>query len=161
MEFILVMLAVTVQIVGTTYKGKKYMTISRRNFVGLTVATAAVTTFGATASFAASKKRTGVLSGRKGYNVSGDVQVVKKGGSTKVVFKDNYLFDPSKNPPDIKIGFGNGESYAKGSKIHDKLSVKKGSATFEVPAGIDTDKYSELYIYCEQFTVILAVAPLK
>jgi hypothetical protein len=158
------MLANRVQVVramSNGFKGKKYMTISRRNFVGLTLASAAVTTFGATASFAAAKKRTGTLSGRKGYKVSGDVQVVKKGGKTKVVLKDNYLFDPSKNPPDIKIGFGNGESYAKGSKIHSKLNVKKGAATFEVPAGIDTDKYSELYIYCEQFTVILAVAPLK
>jgi len=77
------------------------------------------------------------------------------------VLADNYVFDPAKNPPDIKIGFGNGEKYAKGSKIHNKLTVKKGSATFDVPAGIDTDKYSELYIYCEKFTVILAVAPLK
>ena len=137
------------------------MTISRRNFVGLTLASAAAATVGATAAFAAGKTRSGSLSGRKGYKVSGGVQVIKDGGKTKVVLADNYVFDPSKNPPDIKIGFGNGESYAKGSKIHNKLSVKKGAASFEVPAGIDTDKYSELYIYCEQFTVILAVASLK
>lgn len=139
----------------------KDMTISRRNFVGLTMASAAAATFGASASFAASKTRTGSLSGRKGYKVSGSVQVVKDGGSTKVILNDNYLFDQSKNPPDIKIAFGNGEKYAKGSHIHNKLNVKKGSASFDVPAGIDTDKYSELYIYCEQFTVILAVAPLN
>ena len=137
------------------------MKISRRNFVSLTATAVAATSLGATASFAASKTRTGSLSGRKGYNVSGGVKVVKDGGTTKVVLEDNYVFDPSKNPPDIKIGFGNGESYAKGSKIHNKLTVKKGSASFEVPAGIDTDNYSELYIYCEQFTVILAVAPLN
>ena len=137
------------------------MTISRRNFVGLTLASAAAVTFGATASFSASKTRTGSLSGRRGYKVAGDVQVVKDGGSTKVILNDNYLFDQSKNPPDIKIAFGNGEKYAKGSHIHSKLNVKKGSATFDVPASIDTDKFSELYIYCEQFTVILAVAPLK
>ncbi|MEP4194320.1 MAG: DM13 domain-containing protein [Aliishimia sp.] len=137
------------------------MTISRRNFVGLTLASAAAATFGANASFAASKTRTGSLSGRKGYKVSGGVQVVKDGGSTKVILDDSYLFDQSKNPPDIKIAFGNGEKYAKGSHIHNKLNVKKGAVSFDVPASIDTDKYSELYIYCEQFTVILAVAPLK
>ena len=135
------------------------MTITRRQFGGLTLAAATVA-LGATPSLAGDARK-GSLSGRKGYNVSGTVKVKKVGGKTKVVLSDDYLFDPAKNPPDIKIGFGNGEKYAVGSKIHDKLTVKKGAATFEVPAGIDTDKYSELYIYCEKFTVILAVAPLK
>ncbi|WP_317057622.1 DM13 domain-containing protein [Roseovarius rhodophyticola] len=137
------------------------MTVTRRQFAGLTLAAAAATTLGATPSFAGSDVRKGSLSGRQGYNVSGTVKVKKVDGKTKVVLADDYVFDPKKNPPDIKIGFGSGEKYAKGSKIHDKLTVKKGTATFEVPAGIDTDKYDELYIYCEQFTVILAVAPLK
>ena len=136
------------------------MNVTRRQFAGLTLAAAATATLGATPSLAGSARK-GSLSGRRGYNVSGTVKVKKEGGKTKVVLKDDYVFDPSKNPPDIKIGFGNGEEYAKGSKIHDKLTVKKGAATFEVPASIDTDKYSELYIYCEKFTVILAVAPLK
>lgn len=112
-------------------------------------------------SFAGSKTREGSLSGRKGYNVSGTVKVTKEGGKTVVSLADNYQFDPNKNPPDMKIGFGSVESYAKGSKIRDRLSVKKGAASFEVPAGIDTDKYDELYIYLEKFTVILAVAPLN
>lgn len=137
------------------------MTLSRRQFTGLSLATVAAATVGATASFAGSAERTGSLSGNNGYNVSGTVKVKKDGGKTKVVFADNYVFDPSKNPPDIKIGFGNNGTYAKGSKIHEKLTVKKGAATFEVPASIDTDKYSELYIYCEQFTVILATASLN
>ncbi len=136
------------------------MNVTRRQFAGLTLAAAATATLGTTPALAGSARK-GSLSGRRGYNVSGTVKVKKEGGKTKVVLKDDYVFDPSKNPPDIKIGFGNGEEYAKGSKIHDKLTVKKGAATFEVPAGIDTDKYSELYIYCEKFTVILAVAPLK
>lgn len=136
------------------------MNVTRRQFAGMTVAAAAGITLGATPSFAGSARK-GNLSGRQGYNVSGSVKVKKVDGKTKVILGDNYVFDPAKNPPDIKIGFGNGEKYAKGSKIHDKLTVKKGTATFEVPASIDTDKYSELYIYCEKFTVILAVAPLK
>ncbi len=136
------------------------MMLSRRQFAGLTLTTTAVALV-ATPTLAGSKARTGSLSGRKGYNVAGTVNVKKAGGKTTVVFEDNYQFDPNKNPPDIKIGFGNGESYVKGSKIHDKLTIKKGAASFEVPAGIDTDKYNELYIYCEKFTVILAVAPLN
>ncbi|MEP3639790.1 MAG: DM13 domain-containing protein [Paracoccaceae bacterium] len=137
------------------------MSLTRRQFTGLGLATTASVALGVTPTLAGSKGRTGSLSGRKGYKVSGTVSVQKDGGKTTVVLKDDYVFDPSKNPPDIKIGFGNGESYAKGSKIHDALTVKKGAATFEVPASIDTDKYNELYIYCEQFTVILAVAPLS
>ena len=137
------------------------MAISRRKFVGFTLASAAAGSLGATASLAASKTRSGSLSGRRGYNVTGTVQVVKDGGSTQVVFSDDYQFDPTKNPPDIKIAFGNGEEYAQGSHIHNELTVKSGAASFDVPASIDTDQYSELYIYCEQFTVILAVAPLN
>ena len=136
------------------------MSLSRRQFTSLSVAAGVAAAVGATPALAADKRK-GSLSGRQGYNVSGSVQVKKVDGKTKVVFGDDYSFDPSKNPPDIKIAFGSGEKYAKGSHIHNKLTVKKGAATFEVPAGIDTDKYDELYIYCEQFTVILAVAPLK
>ena len=137
------------------------MKLTRREFAGLTLAAAASAALGTTPALAGSARK-GTLSGRRGYTASGTVKVKKEGGKTKVVLKDNYVFDPeNKNPPDIKIGFGNGENYAKGSKIHDKLTVKKGAATFEVPAGVDTDKYSELYVYCEKFSVILAVAPLK
>lgn len=133
------------------------MTLKRRQFVGLGLASAAALTLGTPAAFAGDKARSGSLSGRRGYKVSGTVSVT---GDT-VTLKGDYVFDPSKNPPDIKIGFGNGESYAKGSKIHDKLTVKKGEASFKIPAGIDVSKYNELYIYCEKFTVILAVAPLS
>lgn len=136
------------------------MNITRRQFSGLTVAAAASVAMGATPSLAGSSRK-GSLSGRQGYKVSGTVKVKKEGGKTKVVLGSDYKFDPTKNPPDIKIGFGNGEKYAKGSKIHNKLTVKKGAASFTVPSSIDTDKYSQLYIYCEKFTVILAVASLK
>jgi len=136
------------------------MTLTRRQFAGLAVGTTVAVATGTMPALAGSK-RTGSLSGRKGYNVKGSVTVKKSGSGTKVILGSDYLFDPTKNPPDIKIGFGNGETYAKGSKIHDLLTVKKGEATFTVPAGIDTSKYKELYIYCEKFTVILAVAPLS
>ena len=137
------------------------MALTRRQFAGVTLAATAAVALGVNPALAGSGARTGSLSGRKGYNVSGSVQVKKVGGKTTVVLGDDYLFDPNKNPPDIKIGFGSGETYAKGSKIHDRLTVKKGAATFDVPAGIDTDQYDELYIYCEKFTVILGVAPLN
>ena len=133
------------------------MTIKRRQFVKLGLASATAVALGTPSAFAGDKERTGSLSGRSGYKVKGTISV---SGDT-VTLKSDYVFDPNKNPPDIKIGFGSGETYAKGSKIHDALTVKAGAASFEVPAGIDTDSYSELYIYCEQFTVILAVAPLS
>lgn len=146
------------------------MALTRRHFTGLALTLTGAAALGAAPSLAGSaKERTGSLSGRRGYNVSGTVRVQKTGGKTKVMLGGDFLFDPTKNPPDIKIGFGSNETYAKGSKIHDALKVnaadarfhKTGAATFEVPAGIDTDAYSELYIYCEQFSVILAVAPLN
>lgn len=133
------------------------MSVKRRQFIGMGLASAALLSLGTQSALAAGKARTGSLSGRSGYKVKGTVSVT----DDAVTLKSDYVFDPSKNPPDIKIGFGNGEKYAKGSKIHEKLTVKKGEASFKIPAGIDTSKYNELYIYCEQFTVILAVAKLK
>ncbi|MEM7521933.1 MAG: DM13 domain-containing protein [Pseudomonadota bacterium] len=135
------------------------MNLSRRQFAGLTLASAATLAF-ARPSFAGATRQ-GQLSGRQGYQVKGTVQVSSNGGQTTVTLADNYVFDPAKNPPDIKIGFGNWETYAAGSKIHEKLTVKSGAASFTVPASIDTNQYSELYIYCERFSVILAVAPLN
>ena len=138
------------------------MNITRRQFGSFALAAASTVLVTASPAFAGTSVRKGTLSGRKGYKAGGTIKVQKEGGSTKVVLSDNYFFDPdNKNPPDIKIGFGNGEKYAKGSKIHSKLTVKKGAATFTVPASIDTDKYNELYVYCERFSVILAVAKLK
>jgi len=138
------------------------MNITRRQFAGLTLGAASTVALGITPSLAGGSARKGSLSGRKGYTAKGTIKVKTEGGKTKVIFKDNYVFDPeNKNPPDIKIGFGSGEKYAKGSKIHDKLTVKKGAAEFVVPSNIDTSKYKELYIYCEKFSVILAVAPLS
>lgn len=138
------------------------MNISRRHFGSLALAAASTLAVSASPVLAGSSVRQGTLSGRRGYKAGGTIQVKKDGGKTKVILSSNYVFDPeNKNPPDIKIGFGNGESYAKGSKIHNKLKIKKGAATFTVPANIDTDKYSELYVYCERFSVILAVAKLK
>jgi len=137
------------------------MNISRRQFGSLAVAAASTLLVTASPALAGSLRQ-GTLSGRRGYKAGGTIKVKKDGGTTKVILSSNYVFDPeNKNPPDIKIGFGNGESYAKGSKIHNKLKIKKGAATFTVPSNIDTDKYSELYVYCERFSVILAVAKLK
>lgn len=135
------------------------MTLSRRQFASVALGAAAALTLGSNAAVAGGAKRTGTLSGRKGYAATGTVQIETVDGKSKVILGSDYSF--TGNPPDIKIGFGSGEKYAKGSKIHDALTVKSGEATFEVPDGIDVSEYDELYIYCEQFSVILAVAPLS
>ena len=134
------------------------MTISRRQFTSLALSAVAVATTGISTASAGSS-RSGSFTGHKGYTAAGGVTIKKSGGKTSVVLGNDFLFKGT--PPDIKIGFGNGGKYAKGTKIHEKLSHKKGAATFPVPAGIDTDKYNEVYIYCEKFTVILGSAKIK
>lgn len=136
------------------------MSISRRQFTGLAISAVAVAATGISPA-AAGDIRKGTFKGLKGYTASGTVKVKKDGSKTFVVLGDDFNFVGS--PPDIKIGFGNNGKYAKGTKIHDLLPKKnyKGSAKFPVPAGIDTDKYNEVYIYCEKFTVILGAAKIK
>lgn len=134
------------------------MTISRRQFTSLALSAVAVATTGISTASAGST-REGTFKGHKGYTAQGSVKIVKSDGKTSVVLGDNFKFVGT--PPDIKIGFGSGKKYANGTKIHNKLTHKKGAKTFSVPAGIDTDKYDEVYIYCEEFSVILGSAKLK
>ena len=70
-------------------KGNFSMKLSRRQFTGLALSTSAAVVVGAAPSFAGSGSRRGSLSGRKGYNVVGTVEVKKSGGKTTVHLADN------------------------------------------------------------------------
>lgn len=98
----------------------------------------------------------GSFTGASNHKTSGTVAIVEDGGSHKVVFKDNFLFDGA---PDPKIAFGN-NGFVK-STIIAKLAKVKGAQEYAVPASIDVSKFNEVWIWCEKFNVPLGMAKIK
>lgn len=134
------------------------MSITRRQFAGLVISAAAATTLGAGPALAGGRK--GTFKGLNGHVTSGHVTVKKEGGKTVVILGDDFFFDGA---PDPKIAFGNGGKYTPGTVIHPLLkeSNYKGSSKHVVPASINAGEYSEVYVWCDKFTVPLGIAKIK
>jgi len=131
--------------------------MDRRAFLNLTlkasVATA-VTTIGAPA-LAASQNRAAAFAKKNSYAVTGYAEVVKQGNGYVVNLSDDFTFA---NAPDPKIALGR-NGYDK-STLMGLLKSSKGASSYQVPAGINADDYNEVWIWCEQYNVPLAVATL-
>lgn len=99
----------------------------------------------------------GSFKGLNRHTVSGSVEVKKDGDHYVIVFKDDFVFDGA---PDPKVGFGSNGRYDRATTLA-PLKKDRGVQTYRVPAHIDPSQYNEVYIWCEQFTVDLAVATLR
>lgn len=107
--------------------------------------------------FAADGKRSGAFQGRSGHATSGSVTVTKTGGGATLTLGSNFSLDGA---PDPWIGFGKGGKFIKATRFS-KLKKNSGRQTYQVPASIDLDGVSEVYIYCVKFSVPLGVARLN
>ena len=74
-----------------------------------------------------------------------------------ITLKNNFRLS---SVPDPKLAFGNGK-YEKGTIYTGKLKRLKGEQTYEIPARLDPAKFSQVWIWCEKFSVPLAVAEIK
>ncbi len=99
----------------------------------------------------------GSFKGLNQHTVSGGVEVRKDGDHYVIVFKDDFVFDGA---PDPKVGFGANGRYDRGTTFA-PLKKDLGAQIYRVPAHIDVSQYNEVHIWCEQFTVDLAVAALR
>lgn len=134
------------------------MTLTRRYFSGLALSALGLSLFNVSSAYAGA--RIGRFKGLNNHVVKGAVKVEKKGKQQFVFLSKDFFFDGA---PDPKIGFGRKGKYVKGTTIHSILPKKqwKGASKHAVPANIDVDKYTEVYIWCEQFSVPLGVARIK
>ena len=108
-------------------------------------------------SVAADAIYTGTFKGAGGKKSSGNFEIFKKGGKTFITLKSNFRLS---SVPDPKLAFGNGK-YKKGTIYTGKLKSLKGEQTYEIPARLDPAKFSQVWIWCEKFSVPLAVAEIK
>jgi hypothetical protein len=100
--------------------------------------------------------RAGTFRGVGNYRAQGEIQIVRNGGVTKIILPQNFSVS---GVPDPKLGFGN-NGYRAGT-IFAKLSRNSGTQEYVVPANVDLSKFNEVWIWCERFSVAIAVAKLS
>jgi len=100
---------------------------------------------------------TGTFSGLSDHITTGNVTLEKTSTGYQLVFAASFNLDGA---PDPVVGFGNNGKYSKASKIA-PLSNKTGAQTYQLPADFNPAQFSEVYVYCEKFSVPLGVATLN
>ena len=100
--------------------------------------------------------RSGTLKGVSSYRAQGDIQIVKVGTVTKIILPQNFSVS---SVPDPKLGFGN-NGYVAG-RLFAKLNRNSGTQEYVIPANLDPSRYNEVWIWCERFSVAIAVAKLN
>ncbi len=98
----------------------------------------------------------GAFRGQSGHAASGGVRVLKTPQGAVVVLGPDFKFDGA---PDPKLGFGN-NGYLKSTQFS-ILKSNRGTQTYDLPATIDPADYTELWVWCEKYSVPLGVANLE
>jgi hypothetical protein len=100
--------------------------------------------------------RAGTFKGVSNYRAQGEIQIVTVGGVTKIILPQNFSVS---SVPDPKLGFGS-NGYRAGT-LFAKLNRNSGTQEYVVPANVDLSKFNEVWIWCERFSVAIAVARLN
>jgi len=104
------------------------------------------------------KKRLQALqNGRSDHITTGQVSVVKTAAGYQLSFADNFSLDGA---PDPVVALGNGETFSVSNKLG-VLKHKTGAQTYSLPATFKPGEFSEVYVWCEKFSVPLGVAKLS
>jgi len=100
--------------------------------------------------------KTGSFEGRSDHVVKGKVSILQTSSGYVVVLEPDFSLD---NAPDPKIGLGKNGYDA--STQFSKLNSISGLQAYNLPSSIDPNKYSEVWLWCEEFNVPLGVANLN
>jgi len=112
----------------------------------MTVAVVIAVTLTSTVTFAAS----GSFKGVQGERVSGKATV--QGGSVKL--SSSFR---STSGPDLYVYLGN----SKPSRIVARLRKLSGGQSYALPKGVDTSKYSAVFIHCKRYNHTYGKASLR
>ncbi len=99
----------------------------------------------------------GSFEGRSKHMTSGQVSILKTTTGYDLVLGDNFFLDGA---PDPVIGFGNGGKFDTPT-IFTKLNKKEGRQTYTLPDGFTPGAHSQVFVWCEKFSVPLGVATLS
>lgn len=125
--------------------------MDRRRFL-----TAVAATTAAPAAFAGGHGRLFTFRGINNHTVTGTAEIV----GTTVHLLDDFNFDSG---PDPRIALGKDGTYAPETlqTIVLQPGQFKGASSWDLPAGVNPDDYNEVWIWCQQFSVGLAIATAK
>jgi len=107
----------------------------------------------ATPALAGGHGRLGTFSGLSNHVTTGGVEIA---GDTINLLGD-FFFDGA---PDPKVALGKDGVYDPAT-LMGLLTKNTGASSYQVPDGIDSGDYNEVWIWCEQFNVPLGVASVS
>lgn len=102
---------------------------------------------------------TGVFTGADDFHFGrGQVQLIETApGSYTVRFEDFSV----RNGPDLFVYLSpSADGYADGALNLGDLKATDGAFNYEIPAGTDLAHFRSVIVWCKQFTVLFATAPL-
>ena len=98
----------------------------------------------------------GSFSGRSDHITTGTASLVKTATGYNIVLSGDFELDGA---PDPVVAVGNNETYTVANKLG-ALKNRTGAQSYELPANITPANFSQVYIWCEKFSVPLGVATL-
>ncbi len=98
----------------------------------------------------------GTFSGRSDHITTGQVTLEKTANGYQLSFAGDFELDGA---PDPIVAIGNGGKYLPANKIG-KLKNRTGRQVYQLPASFKPGQFSQVYVWCEQFSVPLGIADL-
>lgn len=98
----------------------------------------------------------GTFSGRSDHITTGKVTLEKTANGYQLNFASNFSLDGA---PDPIVAIGNGGVYQAANKIG-ALRNKTGHQVYQLPANFTPGQFSQVYVWCEKFSVPLGIADL-
>ena len=99
----------------------------------------------------------GTFSGRSDHVTTGQVTLEKTTTGYQLRFSADFELDGA---PDPVVAIGNGEIFQVANKLG-KLKNRTGEQVYTLPASFTPGQFSQVYVWCEQFSVPLGVADLS
>ncbi len=97
----------------------------------------------------------GAFEGRSDHVTTGHARVVRTGGRWVIELEDDFAFDGA---PDPRVGLGN-DGFVAGTLLS-PLRANAGRQAYALRPDLDIGDYTEVWIWCERFSVPLGVAEL-
>ena len=121
------------------------------------IAAGVVTLISAGAALAGGEARSGEFTGKSNHVTTGTVEVVKTADGYEIHLKDNFTFDGA---PDPRVGFGKDGKFIDATDF-EPLASNTGAQVYKVPANLDPNEFTDVFVWCRKFSVPLGVAALN
>ena len=99
----------------------------------------------------------GQFEGRSDHITTGDVTLEKTANGYQLSFSGDFELDGA---PDPVVAIGNNETFLVANKLG-ALKNRTGKQVYQLPASFTPGQFSQVYVWCEEFSVPLGVATLS